>query len=129
MRQLGFAATALVTMLWGTASAQALSCQQRLIAVGDSSARVMQLCGEPAEIVQRTESRSRVVQRRAADGTIIADTVTVTVVLEHWTYDFGPRRFMRRLVFEEGVLVRLSTLGYGTAGRSPRKKLGTTLRR
>lgn len=121
MRQLAIAAALLTTILAGTQTAEALSCAQRLVVVGDSSARVMQLCGEPAEIVERNETRSRTVQGRAPDGTIVMHTITVTVVLQQWTYDFGPQRFMRQLIFEEGRLIRMSTLGYGTVGNAPRK--------
>ena len=121
MRQLAFTAAALITFFIGAQQADALSCSQRLVRVGDASARVLQLCGDPAEIVERTESRTTTVQGRAPDGTIVAHTVTVTVVVEQWTYDFGPQRFMRQLVFEGGVLLRMSTLGYGTVGNSPRK--------
>lgn len=120
MRYLAFAAMFLVTSLVGAASAEAMHCQQRLVRTGDASARVAELCGEPAQIVQRTESRSRTVQGRAPDGTIVSHTVTVTVAIEIWTYDFGPQRFMRQLVFEEGVLRRIDTLGYGSVGNSPR---------
>lgn len=101
-------------------SAEALSCRQRLVSAGTSSARVIELCGDPTEIVQRTETRSRTIQRVAPDGTVIQDTVSYTVVVETWTYDFGPQRFMRQLIFEDGTLRQIRTLGYGTAGHTPR---------
>jgi len=120
MRHVAFVAAFLVTSLLGAASAEAMSCQNRLVRQGDASARVIQLCGDPAQIVQRNETRSRTVVGRAPDGTIIQHIVTVTVVVEVWTYDFGPQRFMRQLAFENGVLLRIDTLGYGTVGYSPR---------
>lgn len=33
--------------------------------------------------------------------------------MEAWTVNFGARRFMRRLIFVDGYLRRIDTLGYG----------------
>jgi len=111
-------AAALAIVLWASPS-EALSCRNRLVRVGDASARVLELCGDPVEIVQREVARSRSVQRVLPDGSVVVDTITVTVVVEDWTYDFGPQRFMRRLRFEEGRLIAMETLGYGSPGHSP----------
>jgi len=35
------------------------------------------------------------------------------VVITEYVYNFGPRKLMRRLLFEGGVLVSVETLGYG----------------
>ena len=35
------------------------------------------------------------------------------VVITEYVYNFGPRKLMRRLLFEGGVLVSIETLGYG----------------
>jgi len=35
------------------------------------------------------------------------------VVLTEYVYNFGPRKFMRRLLFEGGVLVSIEKIGYG----------------
>lgn len=121
MRRLSvFTAVFLFASALGAASAEAMTCRQRLVREGDDGSRVLELCGEPTEVVQRTESRSHTVQRVAPDGTVLSNTFTVTVVVEQWTYDLGPQRFMRRLIFEDGVLLRIDTLGYGTVGHSAR---------
>lgn len=126
MRVLIFAAVFGVTSLLGATSllgvtvAEAMHCHQRLVRPGDSGSRVLGLCGEPVDVVQRIETRSHTVQRVAPDGSVIYHSVAVTVAVERWTYDFGPQRLMRRLVFEDGVLLRIETLGYGTSGHSPR---------
>jgi hypothetical protein len=33
--------------------------------------------------------------------------------LEVWTYNLGPRSFIRHLEFDDGILVRIETGGYG----------------
>ena len=38
---------------------------------------------------------------------------TQEVVMTEYVYNFGPRKFMRRLIFEGGVLVSIETIGYG----------------
>ena len=35
------------------------------------------------------------------------------VMITEYVYNFGPRKLMRRLLFEGGVLVSVETLGYG----------------
>ena len=35
------------------------------------------------------------------------------VALTEYVYNFGPRKLMRRLMFEGGVLVKIDTIGYG----------------
>jgi len=35
------------------------------------------------------------------------------VVLTEFVYNFGPRKLMRRLMFEGGILVKIETIGYG----------------
>ncbi|MCB9598107.1 MAG: DUF2845 domain-containing protein [Sandaracinaceae bacterium] len=113
-------AAALAAVTFVAAPSEAMTCRQRIVQQGDTSGRALELCGEPAEIIQQTVTRSRVIQRQLPDGTIISDTISVTVPIELWTYDFGPQRFMVRLVIEDGRIVSEETLGYGTAGNSPR---------
>jgi hypothetical protein len=38
---------------------------------------------------------------------------TIQVPLDEWTYDFGPDRLVQYLTFEQGLLVRISSGGYG----------------
>ena len=35
------------------------------------------------------------------------------VVITEYVYNFGPRKFMRRLLFEGGILVSIEKIGYG----------------
>jgi len=45
-----------------------------------------------------------------------SDTSTKHVVhktFEEWTYNFGPRRLMQVVVFENGRLVDVKSAGYG----------------
>lgn len=35
------------------------------------------------------------------------------VILTEYVYNFGPRKLMRRLIFEGGVLTSIEKIGYG----------------
>ncbi|HJL19388.1 MAG TPA: DUF2845 domain-containing protein [Sandaracinaceae bacterium LLY-WYZ-13_1] len=100
-------------------TAHAMQCRGRLVSRGDAPSRVRSLCGDPSDVSTRVVQRSRTIHRRLPDGSIVSDTVTVSVEVQEWTYDFGPQRFVRVLTFEDGELVAIETRGYGTPGNSP----------
>jgi hypothetical protein len=37
----------------------------------------------------------------------------IEIPVESWVYNLGPNKLMRRLRFEDGVVVEIETLGYG----------------
>jgi hypothetical protein len=118
MRSLALTA-ALVATAATASPAHALSCRGRLIDRGDAPSRVRRLCGEPSDVTTRRVERERTVLRRGPGGTVVSDRVSVTVEVQEWVYDFGPRRLVRRLTFEDGELVHIATEGYGTEDRAP----------
>ena len=91
----------------------ALRCGMRLVTVGDSATYVRSVCGEPTSTHRSSVSRSRTVYAPIVGGGVVGDRVEVTVEVETWIYDFGRRRFMEELVFEDGDLVRMRPLSYG----------------
>jgi hypothetical protein len=94
-------------------SAMALDCGSRLVVEGDSAAYVLSTCGEPASVTRRTESREAFAVEHRPGG-VIGESARVTVEIEVWVYDFGPRRFMHELTFENGILRSARTIGRGT---------------
>lgn len=119
MRFLVLTFSFLAAYLGGEPTAHAMRCRGRLIDPGDSPSRVRALCGDPTDVSTRVVERERAVHRRGPGGTIVSDSIRVSVEVQEWTYDFGPQRFVRRLIFEDGVLIRISTGSYGTEGRPP----------
>ncbi|RBP30652.1 uncharacterized protein DUF2845 [Marinobacter pelagius] len=89
------------------ASQGALRCGSSLVNDGAWPIEVEESCGPPnyvAEYPSATVPGLGVVQTEA-----------------HWYYNHGPQRFMQRLVFRNGKLARVDTLGYGFhASESPR---------
>jgi hypothetical protein len=94
-----------------SARADALRCGDRLVTEGDKDALVRERCGAPSETRLERKLVPAVIWR---DGRRIqlpgGDRV---IVVEFWTYNLGPDRFMRQLKLEEGVVVEIKTLGYG----------------
>jgi hypothetical protein len=77
----------------------------RRLAIGDTTAEVVMKCGEPfdksvrADEIRETTDKDR--ERR------------VSIVVEEWTYNFGPDSWIFLLKFENGKLVEIKTRGYG----------------
>ncbi len=79
------------------------------VRLGHSPSRVRATWGEP------TEQNSRVVQTGVTVAPVegVVQTAQRAVQVETWVYNFGPLRFMRRVTFEDGRVVRIETLGRG----------------
>lgn len=97
------------------APAQALRCGTSVISEGDTEYRVLKACGEPTYILEREEERIQRDFRPPADrvdddrGNRIPFLVKENVHIEEWFYDLGSQRLDRKLVFENGVLVKIRT--------------------
>ncbi|HET7825700.1 MAG TPA: DUF2845 domain-containing protein, partial [Anaeromyxobacter sp.] len=102
---------------YGTASAVArppiprARCAQPVFHEGETSYEVLARCGDPAFREAAEELRTRAVM--GEHGRVLTESVSVLV--EVWTYDFGPAAFVRHLTFEDGRLLRVDTGSYGYA--------------
>ena len=101
----------------------ALRCGNRVITNGDPMIKVKKYCGDPDAVQQRTivrsgppRSRTRIDDPDAPprdDELLIRDRSYVEVLVEDWTYNFGPNKLMRLIRFENGVVRDIEQLGYG----------------
>src|SRR5262249_22070741 len=82
-----------------------MRCGPRLVSAGEAEGQVAEKCGPPTEVRRRYAS-SRV---RGA---------WLHMVIDAWTYDFGPLEFIRILTFEDGVLKYVEVGGYGSKKRA-----------
>jgi len=92
------------------ASADALRCGSRVISRGDHASKVLRYCGAPIAI------RSRLVHRSVvAFGAFYHPGLGLLeeVVVEEWTYNFGPSKLMRQVRLENGFVRDVRELGYG----------------
>ncbi len=109
--------------------ALALRCQSRLVSEGDPQAKVLRFCGTPTAVQRRVLYRSGIPSAQASRGLVVSDGRSemrftseellihqhsiVEVLIEEWTYNFGPRKLMRMVVFENGLVRDVRRLGYG----------------
>jgi len=89
----------------------------RLVDEGDPPYEVQDRCGDPDSAEARQEQRT--VRRTVwteVNGVPVAreEEVIVTVAVEEWTYDLGPNKLIRHLIFEQNRLVKVWT---GRRGR------------
>ncbi len=116
------AAAALVVVAMFTAEpAAAFRCGTKLVKDGMHEQQVLAICGEPTAVrhlgytIRAVDLRFRrrilrgIGERRYPAYGFLNQEVVVT----EYVYNFGPRKLMRRLVFEGGILVTIETIGYG----------------
>jgi hypothetical protein len=105
--------TALLLLgLLASSPAFAFRCGTKIITEGATRTEVLAKCGEPADMVTlRSVYRRPVIWSHGRPYYIGADFMEVPV--EHWVYNLGPHKLMRRLRFEGGVVTEIETLGYG----------------
>ncbi len=113
-------ATILLGGLLLASDALALRCGNKLVRDGMHEAEVLAICGEPAtrRDIGRTYRNPDLYVREAgrlypANRVVIPGFVSTEVVVTEYVYNFGPRKLMRRLIFEGGVLVSIESLSYG----------------
>jgi hypothetical protein len=104
-------------------SAEAFRCGARLISRGDPAAKVRSFCGEPTGVQEHVIYRSgptrppvnaaRPPGSPGRDELATWDRSLVQVVVQEWTYNFGPRKLMQLVRFENGFVVAVESIGYG----------------
>ena len=93
-----------------SAAADALRCGNRVISRGDHATRLLHYCGEPTAIQSWVTERGVV-----GFGSVWRPGFGFVeeVLVEEWTYNFGPRRLMRQVRLENGFVEDVKQLGYG----------------
>ena len=101
--------------------AHAFRCGNRIVIEKMHEQDVRDACGEPAEVKHLGRVLRHVeAPRRRGLSALTRGPRNATfplmlqeVTLTEYVYNFGPRKFMRRLIFEGGILVSIETIGYG----------------
>jgi len=91
--------------------AVALECGGRFVSSGDRKYEVRSACGKPV-LVQKWQEELVVFEPVVEDALEQLRSSRV-VNIEEWTYNFGPRRFLYFLRFENGQLTRIDSGPYG----------------
>jgi hypothetical protein len=91
--------------------ADAFRCGNRLVTEGDTAGKVLATCGQPTEVTRKPILRPPVIWHNGRP--IRVPGGDLEVIVELWTYNLGPNKFMRRLRLEDGEVKTIETLGYG----------------
>ena len=109
-------------------SAIALRCGHKLVSEGDYIEQVRDRCGDPMAIDTYTIIREERIHypghyylqkhtyphyAKEYDYGARSRSVQIEIFVEEWVYNFGPRRLMRRLRFENGILREIDELDHG----------------
>jgi hypothetical protein len=118
-----FVASAAVLLLSLSFSepADAFRCGSKLVKDGMHEAQVVAACGMPATLRNlgvAVRSYDYSYHRQSSPGWSGYSRpgyggLAQEVIITEYVYNFGPRKFMQRLIFEGGVLVTIETIGYG----------------
>jgi hypothetical protein len=93
----------LITLVPQIGTAQSVSCGNSIINEGVTKAVVVAQCGTPMQAGDRAGAEEPAIGKVAPPSS--GDEV--------WTYNFGPSRLMQRIWFEDDVVTRVESLGYG----------------
>lgn len=86
--------------------AATLDCGSRTVSVGDSRIDLLMTCGEPNAKESHQEEIVDTIDGSSKQKTII--------IVEEWTYNFGPSQFLRILTLKNGKItdIRFGDYGY-----------------
>lgn len=101
--------------------AHAFRCKSKIIKDGMHEQQVLAKCGKPttSRHLGFTVRSFDLGHYRVASGAFRSrrfggsSQISHEVAIIEYVYNFGPRKLMRRLIFEGGVLVSIDTIGYG----------------
>jgi hypothetical protein len=100
--------------------ALAFRCGTKIVRDGMHEQQVLAACGEPTSVRHlghtvraydyrfRLRNPGHIYYRTPGVGHFATE-----VIVTEFIYNFGPRKLMRRLIFEGRVLVEIETIGYG----------------
>jgi hypothetical protein len=106
------------TLVLAPLSAQAMRCGTRLVTAGDTQEEVLRNCGEPVQTSSRYITRGASYSDLRFGNSISGSTngqyfFAEEVLVEEWIFNFGPNKFMRKVIFENGIVADVETLNYG----------------
>ncbi len=110
--------TAAALFLSAVSPAGAMYCGVNVINEGLSKFEVLQRCGPPAYSDTVYEARLAIpnttIPRPLVGSTLASPYPGLQqVAVDEWVYNFGPTQFMPQLIFENGRLIEIRSLGYG----------------
>ncbi len=106
---LAISLAAVLSAVSAGAAESSLACDRGIVSLGDSKLDLLAKCGPPALEDAREVDLTRVDVER--DGR--ASVRQARAVIEEWSYNFGPQRFLMHVTIERGKVVAIERGGYG----------------
>ena len=111
----------LLALLLFAEPAAAFRCGSKLVKDGMHEQEIVAICGEPASkrhVGYALRGLDLNARRHMSPGWTASyfpgyGIFAAEVIITEYVYNLGPRKLMRRLVFEGGLLVSIETLGRG----------------
>lgn len=101
-------------------SVDSIRCDNKIVSVGDRASEVRAKCGEPDRVDSWQERRIKrdhndPFSKRRREYEYSRETIITEkyVTVEEWTYNLGSTKFIRYLIFENGVLQGIHLGDYG----------------
>ena len=85
----------------GRAGADSIRCDGGLVGIGDSRLDLLAKCGPPS--------------LQEAEQVVLTVDTDLSLLIERWTYDFGPQRFIQVVSLRGGKVIAVERGGYGHA--------------
>ncbi len=105
-----------IALMLISVQSHALRCGNKIINIGDSKYKILARCGEPDFV----ETREKYYPSGCNQYDYYNDRYGATrfptchvEYIEVWTYNFGPHKFVKELIFRDGVLKEINNLEYG----------------
>ena len=99
MKSIVVAILLIISPLVFSSQAYTLRCGNKLVQIGDRKHKVLYICGEPTYSDYYDE---------------VSPVIPYLIQeIDVWTYNFGSTKFMQELIFRNGRLHRINSLGYG----------------
>ena len=95
----------IIALLPDIGAASEYRCEGKIISVGDTSGELLAKCGEPDWKQSHTEEIVKTLDKD--------NTRKIIIDVEEWTYNLGPRRFMRIFKLRNGRVVAIRLGDYG----------------
>jgi hypothetical protein len=105
MRRNAVLATALLSL---AAPAHAFRCGSRIITRGDNADKILRFCGQPVSVQTRYSQRGYISEYGRRFPGFVEE-----LIIEEWTYNFGPQHLIRVVRLENGLVADVKVLGYG----------------
>lgn len=110
MKALKRSILAIAVGLFAMSDAYAFRCGTSLALKGDHLIEILKKCGEPDYKEKYSKQGFGFHQIHPV---LSLQRTYGTIVVEVWTYNRGPHRFIQQLKFENGFLKEIKSLGYG----------------